>query len=349
MPEIPARRIALIRTSALGDVIRALPLVNGLRRGYPDAEITWIIHSLPFELVRYQRAVDEFIVFPRGAAGWRLLRRQLARREFDLLLVPQTSFKGHLISWLVRAPIKLGFDRGRSREFHYFFVNRHLPRRPEAHAQEHYLEFLDYLDIPREPVRWDLVFTEEELARRDAFFASLRRPAVSLVLASSRPAKDWHPAGFAAVAEHLVRELHMVPLLVGGPSRRERELAEAVASLCSVPVVPALDGPVRETLLKLSGSRVVVAPDTGPLHAAVALGVPTVGLFGFSDPRLCGPYRFRELLVDRFSDPGEDPDRPLIREARPGRMAAITPAEVITRIHQALGLPVSPGRPQQPR
>lgn len=337
-PRIPARRIALIRTSALGDVIHALPLVNGLRRAYPEAEITWLLHPVPFQVVQRQQAVDHFIVFPRGRAGWQLLNRELSARDFDLLLVPQTSAKAHLIAAMVRAPVKLGFDFRRSRELHWLFTTHHLPRRPAAHAQELYLEFLDYLGIPREPLRWDIAFTDEELGWRDRFFAGLGRPAAGLVLGSSNPAKDWHPAGYASVAEHLVRELDMIPLLLGGPSEREAGLAEDVAARCSVPVVPALDGPVRDTLLKLSGSRVVVAPDTGPLHAAVALGVPTVGLYGYSDPRRCGPYRFRELLVDHYSDPGEDPNRPITRKTRPGRMATISPEEVIARLHQALAM-----------
>ena len=342
MPDIPARRIALIRTSALGDVVHTLALVNGLRRGYPDAEITWLIHPLPYQVVQHQQAVDRFIVFPRGWAGWRLLARQLSRERFDLLLVPQTSFKSNLVAALVHAPVKVGYDLRRSREGHCLFTNHHLPYRRPGHVQDHYLEFLDYLGIPAGPVDWNLSFTEEELARRNAFFAELGRPAVALVLASSLPAKDWPPAGHAAVAEYLVQELDMVPLLVGGPSRRERELAAAVAALCPAPVVTALDGPVRDTLLKLSGARVVVGPDTGPLHAAVAMGVPTVGLYGYSDPRRCGPYRFTDLVVDHYTDPGDDPGRPITRRTKRGRMATITPEEVIARIHQALGLPAGP-------
>jgi len=342
MPEIPVRRIALVRTSALGDVVHALALVNGLRRGYPEAEITWILHPVPHQVVRHQPEVEDFIVFPRGCAGMQMLRRELSKRRFDLLLLPQTSAKAHLIAAMVRAPIKLGFDFRRSREFHWLFVNRRLPSRPPSHAQELYLEFLDYLNIPRQPLRWDIAFTDEELGWRERYFAGLGRPAVSLVLASSRPEKDWSPAGYAAVAEHLVRELDMVPLLVGGPSERERKLAEAVEARCRVPVIRALDPPVRDMLLKLSGSRAVVAPDTGPLHAAVALGVPTIGLYGYSDPRRCGPYRFRELLVDHYTNPGEDPNRPITRKPRPGRMATITPQEVIARLHQALALSAAP-------
>ena len=78
----------------------------------------------------------------------------------------------------------------------------------------------------------------------------------------------------------------------------------------------------------------MVAPDTGPLHAAVALGTPTVGLYGYSNPRRCGPYRaYGDLLVDRFSEPGEED---ALRRTKPGRMARITADEVFDKVRLAL-------------
>jgi heptosyltransferase I len=99
-------------------------------------------------------------------------------------------------------------------------------------------------------------------------------------------------------------------------------------------------------LLRLSGAAVVVAPDTGPLHAAVALGVPTVGLYGASDPRRCGPYhRFADLLVDRYNEPGHE-HAPIRRTLRRGRMAAITPHQVIEKVELALArYPREVGKP----
>jgi heptosyltransferase I len=80
----------------------------------------------------------------------------------------------------------------------------------------------------------------------------------------------------------------------------------------------------------------VVSPDTGPLHAAVAMKIPTIGLYGFSDPRRCGPYRsFQDLLINRFADPGEE-GAPIRRVTRPGRMEKITAADVLEKIELAL-------------
>jgi heptosyltransferase I len=334
LPEIPARRICLIRTSALGDVIHALALVNGLRHGYPDAQLTWIVHPVPYEAVREQPNVDRFIVFPRtGVRSWRRLARELRAERFDLVLVPQVSFKASMIAALVRSGVKVGFDFRRSRELHWLFTNRHIPHCEPQHVQDQYLEFLDYLGVAGYRVEWNIVFTAEERRWRDEFFSHFSGPVAAFVVASAHPEKDWIPERYARVMEHAAARLGLCPLIVGGPSAREREVAAAIVRLSRCEVGVALETPVRHTLLQLSGSAVVVAPDTGPLHAAVAMNVPTVGLYGYSNPRRCGPYRrFGDLLVDRFSAPGEDDAR---RRTRPGRMAAITVDDVTAKLELA--------------
>jgi heptosyltransferase I len=348
VPRIAARRICVVRTSALGDVVHALAMVNGLRGGYPEAHITWVLHPLGHEVVCRQREVDRFVVFPRhgGIAGWRRLAGELRAERFELAITPQVSAKAGLVTALLDAEVKLGFDWWRSRELHWWVTTHHIPHRPPGHVQDAYLEFLDWLEIPRGEPRWDLVFTQEELAWREEFYARLGRPAVAFVVASSRPVKDWQPDGYARVMEHVHGALGLQPLIVGGPSPRERAAAESIIGRCRAPVVAALERPVRPMLLRLSGAAVVVAPDTGPLHAAVALGVPTVGLYGASDPRRCGPYhRFADLLVDRYNEPGHE-HAPIRRTLRRGRMAAITPHQVIEKVELALArYPREVGKP----
>jgi len=335
-PRVPARRICVVRTSALGDVIHALPLVNGLRAGYPDAHITWVLHPVPWQAVRHQAAVDRFVVFPRrGAGAWRALARALRGERFDLLVLPQVSFKASLVAALARAEVRLGFDFRRSRELHWLFVNRRIPHREPGHVQDAYLEFLEYLGIDASAPRWELAFTDDERRERERFFATLGRPAVALVVASSNPEKDWPAERYARVAEHVAAH-GLVPLLVGGPSARERAVAAAIADASRVPVTVGLDESVRVTLSQLAGAALVVSPDTGPLHAAVAMGVPTVSLYGYSDPRRCGPYRaFHDLLIDRFNEPGGE-RRPVRRVTRRRRMELITAEEVCARVDLGL-------------
>ena len=88
--------------------------------------------------------------------------------------------------------------------------------------------------------------------------------------------------------------------------------------------------------MQIAGSRLIVSPDTGPLHMAVALNVPTVGLYGYSDPSRCGPYRkYHDLLIDKFNDPGDE-GTPVTRKTKPGRMECISAGEVIEKINLGL-------------
>ncbi len=334
--KFPAKRICVVRTSALGDVIHALAMVNGLRAGYPEAHITWVIHPVPWQAVRQQSAVNRFVVFPRrGLAGWLALRRELAPERFDLLLLPQVSFKAGLVASLAHADVKLGFDRSRSRELHGLFVDHRIPARKAGHVQDAYLEFLDYLGIEGYRPEWGITFTAGERGEQARFFADIGRPAVAFVVASSNPEKDWPADSYARVMEHVTAR-GLQALIVGGPSPREREVAAAVVAACRAKVTVALVESVRATMWQLAGSAVVVSPDTGPLHVAVALDVPTVGLYGFSDPRRCGPYgKFGDLLIDRCNDPGEE-GAPVRRVKRQGRMALIRPLDVIAKIELGL-------------
>ena len=337
MPKFAARRICVVRLSALGDTIHALALVNGLRRGYPDAHITWILQPLPYEIVKHQPAVDKFVVFnPRsGWQEWRRLIRYLRSHPFDLALLPQVSAKASLIGLLAKARIKLGFDLSRSRELQWMVTNHRIPPHPPQHAQDQYFEFLNYLDVDHPQARWDLAFTAEEHKWRDRFFASIGRPVAAFVVASSNPHKDWSPEGYARVMDDVDLRLGLCPLIVGGPSRREKEMAAAITAQCHSAPRIALEGPVRHTLLQLSGARVVISPDTGPLHTAVALNVPTVGLYGYSNPRRCGPYRrFHDLLIDKYTNPRDNGH--ISRHTRKYRMTRIRPEEVIAKIELAL-------------
>lgn len=333
-----AQKICLIRTSALGDTVHTLGLVNGLRKGYPDAHLTWILQPLPYEMVKFQKNIDRFIIFDRkqGVSGWIKLMKQLRNESFDLLLIPHVSAKASAIALGVRADVKIGFDFKRSKELHWLAANQHIPFRPMGHVQDQFFEFLDFLEINDYPVEWNFVFTRDELVWRQSFFQNIPRPVVSFVILSSNVQKDWNLEGYAAVMEHVDRVLNLQPMIIGGPSAAEQAAAREIRRLCRVKPVIALEKSIRRTMLQISGSKLVVSCDTGPLHMAVALNVPTVGLYGYSNPRRCGPYRkYQDLLIDKYNDPGEE-NAPVTRKTRPGRMQLISPDMVIHKIKLGL-------------
>ena len=301
------RRIGLVMLSALGDVVHALPVVTAIKRHAPATHLTWILQPGPAALVRGHAAVDEILVFERrkGLRGFLELRRALRDRPFDLVLALQPYFKAGLITAMMRAPIKLGLDLGRSRDLNWLFTTDRIPPRPAGHIQDQFLEFLDAIGVPRGEPEWGLRPTDAERRWAAEQLHDARRPVVGFVVATSKPPKNWPAAKYAELAVRL-QELHGASIvLLGDTSPPETRAAETILDITGLPL-SALGCGLRNTLALLEACDVVVSPDTGPFHMCVAMNVPAVGLYGYTNPKRFGPYRrFGDLMVDGYGDPGE--------------------------------------------
>src|SRR4051812_14471686 len=157
-PSTPLRRVCIVMMSAVGDAVHVLPVINALKRHTPSVHITWVLQPGPASLVRGHRSVDEIIIFDRvrGRRAFTEIRRELGTRTFDLVINLQVYFKAGIVTRFTHAPIKLGFDRARARDFNCLFTTDRIPPHPVQHVQDQYFEFLTALNVPSEPVEWDL-------------------------------------------------------------------------------------------------------------------------------------------------------------------------------------------------
>ena len=335
MADAPATldRTLVVMLSAVGDAVHVLPVVTAIKRARPGAHVSWVLQPGPATLVRGHPAVDEIVEFDRrrGRAAFADVRRLLRARLFDAVLLMQPYLKAGIIAGFARAPYKLGFDRARARDLTWLFTNHHLPPRPVQHMQEQYLEFLDALAVPRGPVTWDLGPWPAERAWQQQFLSRFDRPIASVVVGTSKPEKDWLPERWAAVCDALHDEHGVQPVLVGGRSPRELAAEAAILRVARHAPVSALGSGLRNLVSILDASALVLSPDTGPLHMAVALGRPVISLLGYTNPARVGPYaRFRDLMVDAYGDPGESYAATM--QHRAGRMGRITVADVLDRV-----------------
>jgi heptosyltransferase I len=333
-PELAGSRIALVMMSAIGDAVHTLPVVTALKRHAPDAHITWILQPLPATLVRGHPDVDEIVEFdPRGGLrAYAALARALRPCRFDLVIDLQVALKAGLATALLRAPVKLGFDRARARDLNWLFTTHHIPPHPPQHVQAQYFEFLRWLGVDPEPPVWELGPWSRERAWQAEFFARFRRPVAAVNLATSNPDRDWTAERWAEVTDALVERYGLAPVLVGGASAREREMEEEIAARARHPPHSALGSGLRRLVAILDGSALVLALDSAPLHLAVALGRPVISLMANADPRRTGPFRrFGDLVVDAYHDPGEE-DAPVSMRRRPGRMGRITVNQVLEKV-----------------
>ena len=335
MIDVPFRRVCIVMMSAVGDAVHVLPVVNALKRHAPGVHITWILQPGPASLVRGHPAVDEVLLFDR-ARGWSAfadIRRALAGRRFDLAINLQVYFKAGLVTSFVNAPVKLGFDRARARDLNWLFTTHRVPPHAVQHVQDQYFEFLTELGVPHEPVQWDLGPWPNERPFQQEFLARFDRPTAAIVVATSKPQKDWLPERWAQVADALWHEFNLQPVLVGGRSTREVNAEEVILQRARHTPHSALGSGLRNLVGILDGSALVLSPDTGPLHMSVALGRPTISLMGYTNPKRTGPYqRFHDLIVDAYAD--GSPDYAPSMENHLDRMPCISVRDVLDRVER---------------
>jgi len=332
---VPLDRVCIVMMSAVGDAVHVLPVLEALKRASPHTHVTWVLQPGPATLVRGHRAVDDIILFDRakGLRAFTDVRAELARRRFDLVIGLQVYFKAGIVTAFTRAPVKLGFDRARARDANWLFTTHRVPPGTPRHVQDQYFEFLTWLGIEHEPVAWNLGPWPEERAWQRSFFAPIDRPAAAIVVATSKPQKDWMPERWAEVVDALHHDFGLTPILVGGRSPREEHAERVIMERARHAPVSALGSGLRRLVAILDGSVLTLAPDTGPMHMSVALERPVVGLMAYTNPKRTGPYRrYHDLLVDAYGDVGED--YPISMENRPDRMDRITVRDVLDRVER---------------
>ena len=297
-------RICIMRLSSLGDVSHVLPVLHALRQTYPDCRIDWIIDSRYRAFIPNQPGLHLLSYDKRGGlAAVLALRRQLASR-YDVLLQMQTSLRANLLSLLVRAVRRIGWDRSRQREGQRWVCNESIDEHAPQHQVQGFLAFARKLGCAVSQPHWPIA-----IAAEDQDFAEQLMPPGQHVLGispcSSHPLRNWHATGYATVAAH-AQKLGMHVCLLGGPGQAEQNMGQAIeqamAKLAAEPVSNLIgrDSPTRMLAL-LHRCALLISPDSGPAHWASALGTPVIGLHAATWCKRSGPYNSLDWCVDRFA------------------------------------------------
>jgi len=292
-------RILIILHGSIGDVTRALPLANLIRRGYPRARLTWAIEPPAFALVEHHPAIDEVILFDRSC-WWRALvpfLRQVRSGQFDLVLDLQRHLKSGLISLWSGAPYRLGFHRGDAKEFNWLFNNHHIPATGDGISKLfHYLKFAEHLGIEPRPIEWGLRLMPEEEATVDRMLAGVGGHFAVVFVGARWESKRWFPAQTAESAAEIQRRYRLEIVLLGG--KEDVPFAAEVETFQGLRVTNCVGRTsLREAVGILSRAKVAVGPDTGLMHLSAAVGTPVVSLWGATSPVRTGPYGYPDLVI----------------------------------------------------
>ena len=296
----PPRRILIIKPSAIGDVVHALPVLNLLRRKWPEAHVAWLVTPACAGLLDGHPQLDEVIRFERRrfGAGWRspsaamgLFRfaRDLRARRFDLVIDLQGLFRSGWLAWQTKAPVRVGFAN--AREMAPVFYTHRVPiETVEQHAIDRYLAVTNAIGCGREPVEFRFATTD---ADRQAVAELLKddTPYAVLLPGTNWETKRWPVEHFAALVAPL-RERFGLRTVVAGAAG-DRALAAQIPGALDLTGATSL----RETVVLLERASVVVANDSGPMHIAAALGRPLVTPYGPTSPIRTGPYRRLDTVI----------------------------------------------------
>ncbi|MBC7807082.1 MAG: glycosyltransferase family 9 protein [Akkermansiaceae bacterium] len=311
--EQASHRILIVLPGALGDIMMGSAILPALRDRYPDAHITWLAHSTALQAIEASPYVDEILLWE--GMYWKrkvrtfawlswframlAFRRELRCRDYDIFISLQAD-EWPSLALGSGASVKIGVfdtfrrffgDRKTRRYTRFYDFSYAFPNLPE-HRIDQYLLCLDALGIQKpDDKRITLGYTKDDRAAADRFKAESglgeNEPFVLLVPMTSWYTKCWPGDGFVALGDTLARRGHRV-VLSGSP--KEGESVRALAERFEVPpIIAAGQLCFRASAALIDDAALVVCGDTGPMHAAVALGTPYVALFGATSPAWYGP------------------------------------------------------------
>jgi len=276
-PASARSKILVIKPSALGDVVQALPVAGSLRRNWPEAEIDWVINDSYADLLRGHPAIRRLVLYPRSRwtslAALPEMRRwaqSLAFEGYDLVIDLQGLLRSGLMAWASGCPRRLGLQSARegSRWFYTESIQDH-----QEHAAERYLQAIRHLGLEPHPLAFDLPVPPLPADPR------LQPKAYVVLHPYSRwTTKLWPYRRY----QELVDQWPSVTLAVVGNGPWFPLRSPQVVDL------RGLLG-LRELSSVLAHARAAISTDSGPAHLAAAFDVPTVVLFGATDPRKTRP------------------------------------------------------------
>lgn len=290
-------KILIIRTSAIGDVIMASPLIAALKSKYPQAEIHWLAEPFVHDLIRFHPDIDKVHSFPKAQLKnlWlekqyisffkqiRQLKLQLQSEQFDLALDVQGLFKSGIWAWLAKARVRVGF---RSKEGSDFFMTDVIDKpKNEPTISSEYQCMAEYLQCETSTFLMDISLSDQAITIINKFILSKYSNGFAVISPfTTREQKHWTDENWRRFSALFYQRYKLPIIIVGGPND-----AKHAESIChQMPFLSQVCGQfsLNESVALIAQAKLVVGVDTGMTHAGIAKETPTLALFGSTRPYL---------------------------------------------------------------
>jgi len=299
------RNLLVIKPTSIGDVVQSLTAVCALKDTFPDRRVSFLVADSILPLLVGHKSIDELIVFPRtemkkGPLSFlRAMKRlggELKARHYDVTLDLQGLARSAIAARLSGAPIRVGFTYAREGAT-LLYTHKVKADRKDDYAVVRYLKGAAFLGaaIPAGKVRFGLMPSPEAVA-------SLRQilppgPYAAVVPGGRWEIRRWPAAHFVETCRNIMRDTDLHMLILG--SRDEMELCSGIASTLPGSRATSLAGntDLPGLAAALSLCEITLTNDTGPMHISAALGIPTVSIWGSTEPRRTGPYGQERWII----------------------------------------------------
>lgn len=285
-------RVLLIKTSSMGDVIHTLPALTDASRALPGIQFDWVIEESFAEIPAWHPQVAEIIpvalrrwrrgLFTRETReGWRQLRNKLRHRQYDMILDAQGLVKSAMLTWLANGE-RVGLDWSSARES---LASLAYQRKVTVNFHQHAIVRMRSLFSLALGYPLPTTGPDGGLSRDRFAIAATSQPYLVFLHGTTWESKQWPEAYWLQLAQMAKTAGYRIKM--GGGNAEEVARAERIAAQCdAIDVTPYLSIKAMATLL--AGSTGAVAVDTGFGHLAAALGLPTVSIYGSTNPDFTG-------------------------------------------------------------
>lgn len=304
-----SKRILIVRTDRIGDVLLSTPVIKAIRDEYPHAYIAMMVSPYSKEIVEGNPYLDEVIVYDKEGkqkswAGSMRFARYLKKKKFDLALILHPNNRVHLVTYFAGIKRRVGYDR----KFGFLLTDkiRHTKQLGEKHELEYNLDLVRHLGIiPKEqslfmPIKKESEDWAEEFLRSQGISPSEK--ILVIHPGASCPSKIWPQVRFAQVADKLADLYSFKIIVVSGP--KDTKMAEDVLKNMRHPAVNlAGKTSISQLASILKKCKLFISNDSGPVHIASAVGTPVISLFGRAQkglsPQRWGPVGVKDKILHK--------------------------------------------------
>lgn len=292
------KRILIVKLSSIGDVVHTLPVLSALRKKYPESYIAWVVKKKAADIIASHPHLNEVILYE----GVRKTAQRLRSLKFDLAIDLQGLFRSGLLTFLSGAKTRLGFSRANSRELSYLFLNlRVTPEEEDRHVIDKNLSLLRPLGIEVKEKEFIIPVSDKNKEYIASFLREKGIAPNDLLIAlnpgASWSSKLWPEERWAELTDRLIEKLKAKAIFLWGPEER-KTVDSIVARMENRPLISCRTN-LKELAVLISKCQLFVGGETGPLHIACALNIPTVALIGPTDSVRNGPYGEGHMVIEK--------------------------------------------------